>query len=573
MHDILSHISRPNSKFPRKYCHDINPSNWEDLSPLFQELQEGEILNLSDLKQWIDARSELEAIIAEEGARLYINMTCYTDDADNAQLYTDFIQNIEPRVSPKIDLLNQKILTNPLIGQLDAKYGQWIKTLKAEVELFHEENVTIDSKIALQLQEYQQITGSMSCYFEGKIQNMSQMAVHLEGSDREQRELAWRASAEVRLTSKKQLNDKFNELFSNRIKMSKNSGHSSFLNYIFQVKGRFDYSIKECDDFARCVEKHVVPLARSINQNRKHLLKVDSLKPWDLACDPEGRPALKPFANSDELIAATYKIFNRVSPELGKLFESMKNQKLLDLDTRMGKAPGGYQCGLEESRLPFIFMNSVGTNSDLFTLLHETGHSFHQFFMAIQNLTAYRDINAEIAEVASMSMELIGGDFLTEIYDENTLKRVRKDHLEDVIKLLPWVATIDQFQIWMYSNPNHTETERTEKWLELDKRFGPEVDWQGLEEIQACSWQKQLHLFEVPFYYVEYGIAQIGALQMWKNYRENPAKALSDYQKGLSLGSSEALPNLFAASGIKFDFSEKTILPLIEMVKKELSLL
>lgn len=573
--EILAQLERPSSKYPRKYApNDLNLKEWSALEPQYQGLLSAELTTLNDLEAWIMNWSEMDAIVNEEGSRLYINMTCDTGNEDAAQAFSHFVENIEPKLSPILDQLRKKLVACPVTQELSDDYQVWLKDIQAQLELFKEENIDIETKLALEVQNYQKVTGSMTVEWKGETSTLQKVGAELENTDRSIREEAWRLVQNRRLQDKEVLNQHFDQMFQMRQKISANCGFNDFLDYIYKAKGRYDYTPQNCYDFHDAVEKCVVPKYRKLLAHRAEKLGLKKLRPWDLSVDTQGRSPLKPFDSIDKLISGVSQVFHGINEDFGKKFDTMKELGLLDLDSRLGKAPGGYQCGLEEFRMPFIFMNAVGTNSDLFTLLHEGGHSLHQFFMMDQDLTAYRDIMSEIAEVASMSMELVGTEFLHHIYpDPEDAQRAKLDQFEDVIKILPWVATIDAFQHWMYTHPNHTPEERNAYWLELDERFGAGdiIDWTGLEDLKPWQWQRQLHLFEVPFYYIEYGIAQLGALGVYKNFKEDPQKAMDQYQKGLALGGSQELPTLFEATGIPFDFSEATVAPLMNIVDEEIA--
>jgi oligoendopeptidase F len=319
------------------------------------------------------------------------------------------------------------------------------------------------------------------------------------------------------------------------------------------------------------VEKIILPLQKEILSRKAKQMNLAKLRPWDLNCDPCGRPALKPFKTGAELISKCGNLFSRLNPQWKEWYEILEKKNLIDADSRLGKAPGGYQISFDEEKVPFIFMNAAGTNQDVYTLLHESGHAFHQFAMAGQKLFAFRDIPSEFAEVASMSMELLGAADLSDFYNEEDFRRSRIDALQEMISLFPWVAMIDAFQHELYTRPRHAAKDREEIWLALQARFDAGVDWSGLEKARGYLWQKQLHLFEVPFYYVEYGIAQLGALQVYANAKKDPDAAARNLIEAERLGSSKPLPELFSAAGIKFDFSPKTMEPLAKMILEELN--
>jgi len=368
--------------------------------------------------------------------------------------------------------------------------------------------------------------------------------------------------------------DKFDGILDAMLKLrtqtARNAGFDNYRDYAFRRLGRFDYTPKDCEQFHAAVERHVMPVMRELQAERRAPLKLDRLRPWDLAVDPLNRPPLNPFARVEEMVSRTQKIFDRLDGELAGGFRQMQDLRLLDLDNRKGKAPGGYQDTLNEARLPFIFMNAVGLQRDVETILHEAGHAFHALATREEDLRAYRHAPIEFCEVASMSMELLGNRFIEEFYADGDAERARRVHLEGIVGVFPWIATVDAFQHWLYTHPNHTRKERKKAWLNLMDRFGGDVDWGGYEAARANLWHRQLHIFLHPFYYIEYGIAQLGALQVWANSKRDQVKALSDYKNALALGGSRPLPELFSAAGCKFEFSEKTIQPLAKMLREEL---
>ena len=356
-----------------------------------------------------------------------------------------------------------------------------------------------------------------------------------------------------------------------RQQVAENSGYENYRDYIFDAKHRFDYSPADCEAFHDAVEAICVPLMRDVDDERRENLGLDTLRMWDLGHDVHGREPLKPFTEVEEMVAGTSRMFHRLSPELGDFFDSLRDGTSLDLDSRKGKAPGGYQLQRDHSRKPFIFMNATGLQRDLETMVHEAGHAFHSIYADDLPLVDYRSAPLEFCEVASMSMELLTHDFLDEFYTKEDAQRAVREHLEGIVSILAWIATIDAFQHWIYTNPEHSRTERHEKWLELGEQFGSILDWSGFEDWRRVGWQKQLHLFSYPFYYIEYGIAQLGALQMWLQYTENPEKALTNYATAMRLGGSRPLPNLFEAGEMSFDLGRSTVEELVDAVRDKLS--
>ena len=553
---------------------DLNPDDSRAVSALYQSLLQRDIpVDAAKLRQWILDWSELESVLGEVSCRRYVAMTCNTADEKAAKAYTDFVENVQPIMNEYDDKLNKKLVAHPSKDALKGEFGEWFKGVQVSLDLFSPDNIPLETEENKEIQAYQKITGGMSVEFEGKTQTMQQMAAYMERTDRELRERAWRTMWERRLQDKDALDKSFDNLFALRKQIAKNSHCKNFIDYIFLAKHRFDYSPADCEAFHESIEKFVLPLQKEIYRKRAQKMGLDRLRPWDLNVDPLNRAPLKPYSTGDELIEKVDRIFESIHPQAGKWAREMQAKKLIDPDSRLGKAPGGYQIGFDESRLPFIFMNSAETDRDIYTLLHESGHSFHQFALAGQPIFPYRDVPAEFAEVASMSMELIGSSNLKPFYgdDQESIARSVAGELEDVIWLFPWVASVDSFQHRLYSFPEHTASDRSDIWTEIMDRYDTGVDYSGLEAVRRNLWQKQLHIFECPFYYIEYGIAQIGALQVWANFKKDPKKAIDDLFRAESLGSSRPLPELFAAANIKFDFTPKTLEPLMQVVWDELS--
>jgi oligoendopeptidase F len=544
----------------------------KEVTTLYRKLEERRVASASDLEQWMLDRSELEAALEQAGAILYIRMTCQTDDSARAQAYKDFITDVVPGIKMGTDQLNRKFLNMAQQFPLDQRqYAIYLRKIQADVDLFVEANVEIETNVELLSQEYQTIMGAMTVEFEGKEQTLPAMGRYLENPDRNLREQAWREMARRRLNDKDQLEDIFDKMLVLRCQIAQNAKCRNYIEYKFRSLHRFDYTHEDCHRYHASVEELVVPLWRNVNQYRRAQMKLTTLKPWDTAVDPQGRGPLKPFDNVDDLVAGCQKIFAQMDQGFAQQFKEMASLRLLDLENRKGKAPGGYQSTLDEARKPFIFMNAVGVDGDVRTLLHECGHAFHALACAGNALVQYRHGPMEFNEVASMAMELLADPYLSVFYHDDDVHRSSWAHWEDVIMILVWVATIDCFQQWIYEHPQHTRQQRREAWLNIRQRFGSDVlDWQGLEEEHAYLWHRQLHIFEYPFYYIEYGIAQLGALQVWRNSQQQGAGALANFKKALALGGSHPLPELYRAADIHFDFTEKTIAPLMEAANREL---
>lgn len=553
---------------------NLNVDDTHEVSKLYRHLLQREIpVDSAKLRQWILDWSELESVLGEVSCRRYVAMTCNTADEKAAKAYTDFVENIQPIMNEYDDKLNKKLVAHPAKDALQGEFGEWFKGVQVSLDLFSPDNIALETEENKEIQAYQKITGGMSVEFDGETKTMQQMAAYMERTDRELRERAWRTMWERRLQDKDALDKSFDNLFAIRKQVAKNAHCKDFIDYIFLAKHRFDYSPADCEAFHESIEKLVLPLQKEIYKKRAQKMGLERLRPWDLNVDPLDRAPLKPYSTGDELIEKVDQIFESIHPQAGKWAREMQAKKLIDPDSRLGKAPGGYQIGFDESRLPFIFMNSACTDRDIYTLLHESGHSFHQFALAGQPIFPYRDVPAEFAEVASMSMELIGMSNLKPFYgnDREAIERSTIGELEDVIWLFPWVASVDSFQHRLYNFPEHTASDRSDIWTEIMDRYDAGVDYTGLEAVRRNLWQKQLHIFECPFYYIEYGIAQIGALQVWANFKKDPKKAIDDLFRAESLGSSRPVKELFEAANIKFDFSPRTLEPLMQFVWDELN--
>jgi oligoendopeptidase F len=560
---------KPRSFVPEK----INLGDWPQIAPLFDQLEKraASAKSAIRLEKWLLDWSELNAALDEEASRRYIAMTCHTDNADAEKAYLYFVENVEPQLKPRQFALEKIYVAHPQFNQLPkARYEVFNRDVKNHVELFRPENVALETEEAKLSQQYQKLIGAQTVNFRGEEKTLVQMGRYLEEPDRALRQEAWELVAKRRLQDADKCEEIFDELIKLRTQIAKNAGFENYRDYAFRQKCRFDYTPEDCLQFHDAIASEIVPAVRKMQDERKRQLKVEKLRPWDLSVDPQNHPPFKPFAEVGEMVSRTQKIFNQLDGELAGNFRQMQDLKLLDLDNRKGKAPGGYQQNLSEARVPFIFMNAVGLQRDVETLLHEAGHAFHAQATRDEDLYAYRGAPIEFCEVASMAMELLGNDFLEEFYSTADANRARKRHLEDIIGFFPWMATVDAFQHWIYTHVGHTRAERKAAYLQLMDRFGGEVDWTGFEEVRAHSWHRQLHIFIHPFYYVEYGIAELGALQVWANSRAEKAKALADYKKSLALGGSRPLPELFAAAGCKFQFDAATIKPLIQLANSEL---
>jgi len=561
------------TKKPRTYIPQELNITWENLEPLFAELQNREINSTLELEQWLKDRSELEAALEEDFAWRYIRMSCDTANDELVKNFQYFATEIEPKISPLANELNKKFVESPFMDDLDKeKYFVYSRAIKKALELYRDENIELFTELQVKQQKYQSITGAMSVELNGQEYTLEQASIFIKDLNREVRENAWKTIQQRRLVDKDDLNILFDELIKLRNQVALNAGFENYRDYMFQALGRFDYTPQDCYDFANAIEKEIVPILKEQAEKRREALALEVLKPWDLEVSVSGKPALKPFNNGEELIDKSIACFNAIDEKLGSKLATMKANNLFDVESRKGKAPGGYNYPLAETGAPFIFMNSANSLRDLTTMVHEGGHAIHTFLTADLALNDFKHCPSEVAELASMSMELISMDKWDVYFDnEDDLNRAKKEQLADVLKTLPWVAVIDQFQHWIYTNPSHTAADREETFKQIYSRFGAGfADWTDLELQFGNVWQKQLHLFEVPFYYIEYAIAQLGAIAVWKNYKENPDKALAQYLEALALGYTKPINEIYETAGIKFDFSAEYVQELASFVKDEL---
>ena len=561
-------------KLPRKYVPaNFVLSDWQSIEPFFKELLERNINNKEELEQWLSDMSEIEAVVSEDACWRQIKMTCDTENKLLEEAFNFFCLEIQPKIQPYADALNKKLVNHPLANKLEAdKYFTYLRSIRKSIDLFREENIPLQAELSVMQQQFGVINGKMTVNINGKEYTLQQAAKFLENPDREVREDAYRKIQERRLQDTNALNELFNNLLAKRNEVAGNAGFSNYIDYRFKELGRFDYTKEDCFAFHAAVKEHVLPLVKIIYQKKKKKLGLDNLRPWDLEAELPGVKPLQPFTNSQELIDKSIECFARLRPFFGDCLKKMQELKHLDLESRMGKAPGGYNCPLAESGAPFIFMNAAGQMNDVTVMVHEGGHAIHSFLSHPLLLTGFKEYPMEIAEVASMAMELFSMENWDVFFDDKEeLARAKEHQLERVITLFPWIAIIDKFQYWLYSNEGHSNEQRTAAWMDILSEFSEGViDYSGLEKYRSNAWQRQLHLFEVPFYYIEYGIAQLGAIGMWMQFKQNEQQALDNYCNALSLGGTKTLPVLYKAAGLDFDLSPEKIKVLMEFVNGEL---
>lgn len=558
----------------RKYLpKDLKVSKWEDVESYFKELLGRPINSGEDLEKWLKDMSELEALLSEDICWRQIRMTRDTTNKEYEEAFNYFCMEIQPKIQPYAFQLNKKLVESPYAKNLDQdKFFTYLRSVRNSIELFREENIPLKAELAVLQQKYGAITGRMTIEVNGQEYTLQQASKFFENPDRTFRREVYHKINERRLQDKDALNDLFDQLIDKRNQEAKNAGFENYRDYKFRELNRFDYTREDCFAFHESVRKYVMPLANELYEEKRKKLGLNDLRPWDLDAEPEGVNPLTPFDTGDELVEKTIECFTRIKPFFGDCLRVMRSIGNLDLESRSGKAPGGYNMPLAETGAPFIFMNAAGQMHDVTTMVHEGGHAIHSFLTHDLELSVFKEYPIEMAEVASMAMELFSMDYWDVFFkNEEELKRAKIHQLERVITIFPWIALIDKFQHWIYEHPEHTAGQREKVWLSYFEEFtSPVVNYSGLEKYVANIWQKQLHLFEVPFYYIEYGIAQLGAIGMWKQFETDKEQALENYITALSLGGTKTLPELYKAAGLDFNFSAANVKGLMEFVHEEL---
>lgn len=553
---------------------DYQLTDWQSLEPYLEDLKNRQLDSREALQQWMKDVSEVEAVIGEDAAWRQIKMTLDTTDKVVEEAFTYFCMEIEPKMKPYFFALNKKLLDCPYTQELDKTvYYPYLRSVKNAVELYREENVPLEAEMSVLAQQYGVISGKMTIEHEGKEYTLQQAAKFLQQSDRQLRETIFRKIAVRRMQDIDELNELFNKLLALRQQVAKNAGFDNYRDYKFRALGRFDYTPEDCFAFHDAVREHILPLNAMLSEHRRKRLGLEKMRPWDSSAEPVGTEPLQPFETGVELSDKSVQVFGRLGDYFQRCLQTMTEMQRLDLESRKGKAPGGYNCPLPETGVPFIFMNAAGTIGDLITMMHEGGHAVHSFLSHELPLSSLKEYPMEIAELASMSMELFSMEHWDVFFsDKSELQRAQVEELERVISVLPWIATIDKYQHWLYTHPGHTNEERTAEWLKIMDEFSThQTDWSGFEDYRSVFWQKQLHLYEVPFYYIEYGIAQLGAIAMWRQYRGNKQQALENYKKALAQGYTKTLPQLYETAGIQFNFSPAYVAELGQFVKERLN--
>jgi oligoendopeptidase F len=552
---------------------DLSIETWQGIESYFKDLMERKISSVKDLEKWLKDRSELEAVISEEMAWRYIKMTCDTTDQALTDSFNYFVNEIEPHIAPYNNELNKKLVASEFVSKLNKpEYLIYLRGVKKALEIYREENIPLNTKIATDSQKYGAIAAAMTVNWKGQEITLQKAANVLKETDRKVREEIFFKIQERKAKDVDTLNELFTELLKMRHQVGVNAGFKNYRDYKFAELGRFDYSVQDCFDFHKSISKEILPISESINLKRKKKLNLDVLKPWDMDVDVDGKAALMPVKTGADLIDRSIECFYKIRNSFGEYLEIMKAMGHLDLESRKGKAPGGYNYPLYEIGVPFIFMNSVGAQRDVITMVHEGGHAIHSFVTRDLEITDFKSTPSEVAELASMSMELISMEHWDVFYDDkDELKRAKQEQLEQTLKSLLWIGAVDKFQHWLYENPDHSIPDRMNTWAKTIAEFSSNVvDWKGLEDIRKRGWQSQLHIYEVPFYYIEYGMAQLGAIAVWRNYKNDPEKALDQYEAALRLGYTKSISEIYKTAGVEFNFSQGYVKELAEFVKKEL---
>jgi oligoendopeptidase F len=548
-------------------------TDFQSISPFFTQLNNTDITSLAQLEKWLQQISELQAAINEDACWRQIKMTCNTTDASLEEAYTYFCTELQPPITAASNELNIKLMACPFVNELSTdKYAVYLQQVKRELDLFTEKNIPLQSEESVLGQQFGSISSKMNIEVEGKTYTMQQAMPLLMQDNRELRKEVYSKIATRRLQDQEPLNILFDKLLVIRHQIAINAGFENYRDFKFAELGRTDYTVTDCENFHEAIKLFILPLCEKIYAAKKSKLGLEVLHVYDIEAEPSGTQPLQPFRNGTDLLQKSISVFNKLHPFFGECLQTMQDRKQVDLDSRQGKAPGGYNCPLAETGVPFIFMNAAGTADDVVTMMHEGGHAIHSFVCHSLPLNAFKEYPMEIAELASMSMELFTMEHWAEFYsDASHLQRAKAEELERVLTILPWIATIDKFQHWLYTHVGHTPEERTIAWKSILKEFSvSNISYEGFEEYRDNFWQKQLHLFEVPFYYIEYGIAQLGAIGMWMQYQQNPQQALQNYLAALQLGNTKGLAQLYQAAGLELDFGAQRVQQLSSFVNAEL---
>jgi oligoendopeptidase F len=546
---------------------------WEDILPFYQELA-SRPLDTGNVEQWLADWSRFESLLSEASALASFAYTCDTSDPDREAAQLRFGAQISPKAQEQRVRLQERLV---VLGYVRPGIETTVERFRNQMQIFNEANVPLSAELSRLTTEWSKLIGAMTVKWDGEEKTPSQLLPFLESADRGVRERAFKLRAQPYIEKRDMIAGIFDRMYDLRHETAKNAGFHNYRDYAHQEKNRFSYTPDDCKRFHSAVEEAVLPAVKRIHDRRRRQMKLERLRPWDTAVDPGGRPALKPFADIATFIERAASVFGQVDPDFRGYYETMVDAKLLDLENRKGKAPGAYSQTLAFRKQPLIFMNAVGVDDDVRTLLHESGHAFHSFEASRLPLLFQRHPGSEMAEVASMSMELLASPFIDRrsggYYTAEEVRRSRADLLEGIVLFFPHCASVDAFQQWIYvEDAGRNADARDAEWLELRRRFeGDAVDWSGLDNERIARWYQQPHFFSSPFYYIEYGIAQLGALQVWRNSLGDQKEAVRKYREALALGATQPLPELFKAAGARLIFDVAGMHELVTLVEEELA--
>ncbi len=545
-------------------------ASWEDVAPYYRALQDAP-LDDTNAEAWLATWSRFEELLGEAAVEAMVAYTGDTADPTKEAAYLRFSSEIYPKADEASVALARRLLD---LGWSRPDLAVPLAEFRTDAEIFRSANVPRFAELEELIARYQKISGGLGVDWEGERKTIPQLQPLLKSQDRAVRERAYRLGAEAYLAVRDELAALFDRMFALRIEVTREAGFANFEDYTYRAKHRFDYTPADVRRFHEAVERSVVPVAERLLEERQRRLGVATLRPWDLSVDPDNRPALVPFKDTAEFVGRARAVFDQVDPELGHFFGTMAGEGLLDLESRPGKAPGGYCTKFPFRRKPYVFMNAVGVPDDVNTLVHEAGHCFHAFLAAPQPFIWQRGTGSEAAELASMAMELLAAPHLarpTGYYDPDDARRAQLEHLEDVVLGLPHIASVDAFQSWIYrSGQGHDAAARDQAWLDIRSRFERGVDWSGLEAARVARWYRQLHIFELPFSYIEYGVAQLGALQLWRDSLTDPAGTVARYKRALALGGTRPLPEIYRAAGAELLFDADGMAELMGLVERRM---
>ena len=556
---------------------DLEINSWEeDLLPLYNDLLHRPILTVSELEHWIWDKSQLDDFLSETFSVQYIQLSQNNHDTEAVERYRFAIQHIYPHITLWEQKLNAKLIDCPFKDELPQDtYAIYLRMVNNSCGIFREKNVPILTQVQLQTKEYGRIFSQMTVGLDGKQMTLQKAGFLLEQKDRSKRAQVYQKINERILEDSEHLEDLFDKLLAHRHQLALNAGFDNYRDFAFRQLHRFDYNPQDCYDLHEAVRNEILPILDELYDLRKQKLQLNTLRPWDLNVDVMGEKPLYPFHDSPDLIEKSIRCLSDIHPEFGSIVSKMREQNLLDVESRPGKSPGGYNIPLQVQRMPFIFMNATGSLNDVRTFMHECGHAIHYYQTRNFPLLSSRRVPAEVSELAAMTMELLTMDHWEVFFNSRyELLRARINQLENVLKVLPWIVAVDKFQHWLYLNPNHTREERKENWLTILHSFSSSViDFSGLDRYQEFLWHKQLHIFEAPFYYIEYGIAQLGAIAIWKQYRQNPEKAIQNYIAAMRLGNTCPIREIYHTAGIEFRFDQPYISELARFACQEIHML